>query len=61
MIESSLKPEGVHITDDCIECAIMLLIHGGDKVSDRMKQIFHKLLAFVLKDDETDFGFHFLL
>jgi hypothetical protein len=36
MIHTSLEPMGVEITDECIECAIVLMFHGESKVSPLM-------------------------
>lgn len=47
LIDSSLSPLGMEITDDCIECAIMLLSHGNTPVSPDMITLFSKFIKFV--------------
>lgn len=50
MIEHSLTFTGYEITDDCIECAILFVIHGSDRISHNMQMLFPKLIIFVLND-----------
>jgi hypothetical protein len=60
MIHTALEPMGVEITDESIECAIVLMFHGKDKISPLMQDLFKRLLKFVLDDSETDLGFAYL-
>jgi len=60
LIDSTLDTVGSEITDECIECAIMLLFHGHERVSLPMQQLFGKFVRFVLDDEETDFGFGYI-
>jgi hypothetical protein len=47
-------------TDECIDCAIMILFHGNERISQGMLNLFSKLLKFVLEDEETDIGFGYI-
>ena len=60
MIISSLEPMGVEITDECIECAIVLMYHGKEKISPLIQDLFKRLIKFIEDDEITDLGFAYV-
>ena len=60
MIITSLEPMGVEITDECIECAIVLMYHGKEKISPLIQDLFKRLIKFIEDDEITDLGFAYV-
>ncbi len=50
----------MEITDDCIECAIMLVTHGSSPVSPSIRDLLKTLIDFIQHDEESDVGFGYL-
>ena len=52
ILEISLSSqEGWDIIDECIDCALLLIMYGTGRVSPKMQDYFIRLLGFVLNNE----------